>query len=111
MAVVVASMVVILITAVVVLLAVFAMHVIARSPRARMRLRRWVLATATSAYSVRREMAQRVRLLGRYGRRRLAPHASRAHKAKRVSVAALFTNSSVRPEPRGDITNPRGTAR
>jgi hypothetical protein len=73
-------MVGILITAGVVLLAVFVMHEITRSPRARLRLRRWVLAAATFMYSVRREVIQRARLVGRYARRLLAPHASRARR-------------------------------
>ena len=80
MAIVVASMVIILVTAVFVLIAVFGMHLIARSPRARLLLRRWALGTGAWAYSVRREVAYRVRLLGRYARRRLGPHASRARR-------------------------------
>ena len=78
MAVVVASMAVIMLTAVAVLLAVFGMHLITRSPRVRQRVRLGVLTVGTTAYSVRREIAHRVRLVGRYARRHLGPPASRA---------------------------------
>ncbi|HEU4542322.1 MAG TPA: hypothetical protein VFR23_14425 [Jiangellaceae bacterium] len=78
MTIVVASMMIIMLTALLVLLAVFAMHLITRSPRVRTSLRRWALAAGTSAYSVRREVSHRVRLFGRFIRRRLGPPASRA---------------------------------
>jgi hypothetical protein len=81
MAVVVASMAVIVLTALAVLLAVFGMHLITRSPRVRQRIRLGALAVGTTAYSVRREIAHRVRLVGRYARRHLAQSASRAWRS------------------------------
>lgn len=87
MAVVVASMVVIMLTALAVLLAVFGMHLITRSPRVRQRVRRGVLTVGTTAYSVRREIAHRVRLVGRYARRHLGPPASRAWRSIEPVVA------------------------
>ena len=113
MVVVVASMVIILVTAVVVLIAVFGMHLIARSPRARILLRRWALATGAWAYAVRREMAYRVRLLGRYARRRIWPHVARTNKTRSelVPVTALFADSARRSEARSDGAEPRRSAR
>jgi hypothetical protein len=81
MAVVVASMAVILLTAVAVLLAVFGMHLITRSPRFRQRVRRGALAVGTTTYSVRREIAHRVRLVGRYARRHLGSPVSQAWRS------------------------------
>lgn len=78
MTVVVASMVVITLTAVAVLLAVFGMHVITRSPQVRRRVRRGAFAVATTAYAVRWEVATRLRLAGRYARKHVGQPVSRA---------------------------------
>ncbi|HEX5996160.1 MAG TPA: hypothetical protein VFY84_13550 [Jiangellales bacterium] len=75
MTVVVTSMAMIMLTAVGVLLAVFVMHVITRSPRARLKIRRAALTVGAAAYAVRREIAQRVRLAGRYAGRYFEPPA------------------------------------
>ncbi|HEX6337741.1 MAG TPA: hypothetical protein VFZ85_12355 [Jiangellaceae bacterium] len=78
MTVVVASMVVITLTAVAVLLAVFGMHLITRSPRVRRRVRRGAFAVGTTAYAVRWEVAKRLWLAGRYVRKHVGQPASRA---------------------------------
>ena len=96
MAVVVASMAVILLTAVAVLLAVFGMHLITRSPRVRQRIRLATLAVGTTAYSVRRETAHRVRLAGRYARRHLGPPASRAWRTVEPVAARTGTELAER---------------
>lgn len=96
MAVVVASMAVILLTAVAVLLAVFGMHLITRSPRVRQRIRLATLAVGTTAYSVRRETTHRVRLAGRYARRHLGPPASRAWRTVEPVAARTGTELAER---------------
>jgi hypothetical protein len=96
MAVVVASMAVILLTAMAVLLAVFGMHLITRSPRVRQRIRLATLAVGTTAYSVRREAAHRVRLAGRYARRHLGPPASRAWRTVEPVAARKGTELAER---------------
>jgi hypothetical protein len=73
MAIVAASMMIIVLTAIGVLGAAFGMHLIARSPRSRARLRRWAMAAAASSYSVRRHVAYQARRAARFTRRRFRP--------------------------------------
>ena len=63
MVVVFASMVIIVLTAVAVLAAVYGMHLIARSPRARMQVRRWTIAAVAKAYALRRQIAYQIQPL------------------------------------------------
>lgn len=93
MAVIVASMAVIMLTAVAVLLTVYGMHLISRSPRVRQRIRLAALAVGTTAYWVRREFAHRVRLVGRYVRRHLGQPASSAWRS--VEPVVVRTSSEL----------------
>ncbi len=63
MVVVIARMVIIVLTAVAVLAAVYGMHLIARSPRARMKVRRLTIAAVANLYALRRQIAYRAQPL------------------------------------------------
>lgn len=86
MAVIVASMVGIVLTAAGVLGTVYAMHVAAQSPRFRARVRRHGFAVAARLYDVRRQVGYRLRRAAGAARRTL----------RQVRPAALRTVATVR---------------
>lgn len=81
MAIVVVTMIAIVLTAVAVLGAAYATHLIARSPRFRARIRRWGFALAASLYSARRELGCRLRRMAGATARRVGPIVNRGRSA------------------------------